>query len=234
MAHNKKHSKKGGQSDRLEYEILDLLGKDPKQELNYKQISHLLGIEKNSRRIQVRNTLTRLAGRGVIAETQRGSYRIKAAGTAGTITGTIDMTRQGYGFLVTEEHDQDIFISARNLRTALHGDKVKVRLLVMRKGARPEGEVVEVIERSRDTFVGTIELMPAFAFLIPDTKNMPFDLFIPLQSLNGAKQGQKAVARIVNWDPRARNPVAEVTAVLGYPGENETEIHAILAEFGLP
>jgi ribonuclease R len=144
------------------------------------------------------------------------------------------MTRQGFGFLITDEHADDIFISSKYLRTALHNDKVKVRLFALRKGARPEGEVVEILERSRDTFVGTIELLPAFAFLIPDNKNMPFDLFIPLQNLNGAKQGQKAVAKIVSWDPRARNPLSEVIKVLGYPGENETEINAIMAEFGLP
>lgn len=235
MTHGKNKKKKGGATDRLEHEILDLLGKNPKHEMNYKQIAHALGIDKNSRRLQVRNALTRLAGKGLVAESRRGSFSIRAGGgTGGTITGTIDMTRQGYAFLVSEEKSDDIFISARSLRTALHGDKVKVRLLVTRKGARPEGEVVEVLERARDSFVGTIEVMPAFAFLVPDTRNMPFDLFIPLQSLNGAKQGMKAVARIVSHDPRSRNPVAEVIKVLGYPGENETEINAIMAEFGLP
>src|SRR5690606_23040042 len=88
--------------------------------------------------------------------------------------------------------------------------------------------------RSRATFVGSIEMTKQFAFLIPDNKNMPFDLFIPLAKLNGAKQGQKAVARIVEWDQRSRNPVGEIIEVLGNPGENDTEMHAILAEFGLP
>jgi ribonuclease R len=232
MAHNKK-KQKSQHNNRLENEILDLLAKNPKQDLNYKQISHQLGIDKNSRRMQVRNALASLTAQGRIAETHRGSFKIKA-GSGGTLTGTIDMTRQGFGFLITDEHDDDIFISSKYLRTALHGDKVKVRVFALRKGARPEGEVMEILERSRDTFVGTIEVLPAFAFLIPDNKNMPFDLFIPLQNLNGAKQGQKAVAKIVSWDPRARNPLSEVIKVLGYPGENETEINAIMAEFGLP
>ncbi|MFO7574243.1 MAG: ribonuclease R [Bacteroidales bacterium] len=235
MTQNKSKKKKGGNTDRLENEILDLLGKNQKHEMNYKQIAHALGIDKNSRRMQVRNALTRLTVRGQLKETKRGSFMIKqGGGSAGTFTGTIDMTRQGYAFLITDERDDDIFISARSLKTALHGDKVKVRLLVTRKGARPEGEVTEVMERARDSFVGTIEVLPSFAFLLPDNKNMPFDLFIPLQSLNGAKQGQKAVARIVSHDSRSKNPVAEVIKVLGYPGENETEINAIMAEFGLP
>ncbi|MBW6501960.1 MAG: ribonuclease R [Bacteroidales bacterium] len=155
------------------------------------------------------------------------------AGT-GHITGTVDLTRMGYGFVISDEMDEDVFVTARNLRTALHGDKVKVWLYARRKGSRPEGEVVEIIERWKTTFVGTVELMPNFAFLIPDNKNMPFDLFIPSSKLNGAKQGQKAVARVTDWDPKSKNPVAEIISVLGDPGLHETEMHAILAEFELP
>lgn len=150
------------------------------------------------------------------------------------ITGSVDMTRMGYGFITSDDIEDDVFVSARNLNTALHGDKVKVWLYARRKGARPEGEVVEIIERWRTSFVGTVEIMPNFAFLMPDNKNMPFDLFIPSSKLNGAKQGQKAVARIVEWSPKAKNPVAEIIKVLGDPGLHETEIHAILAEFELP
>jgi ribonuclease R len=150
------------------------------------------------------------------------------------ITGTVDMTRMGYGFITSDDIEEDVFVSARNLNTALHGDRVKVWLYAKRKGARPEGEVVEIVERWRTSFVGTVEIMPNFAFLMPDNKNMPFDLFIPSSKLNGAKQGQKAVARIVEWSPKAKNPVAEIIKVLGDPGLHETEIHAILAEFELP
>jgi ribonuclease R len=150
------------------------------------------------------------------------------------ITGTVDMTRMGYGFISSDELKEDVFVSAKNLRTALHGDKVKVLLYARRKGSRPEGEVVEILERWRSTFVGTVELMPNFAFLLPDNKNMPVDLFIPLSKLNGAQQGQKAVARVIDWDPDSKNPVAEIVNVLGFPGQHETEIHAILAEFELP
>ena len=233
MAHKKKKFKGGGGSEQLERDVLSLLAGNPKQDLNYKQISKLLGIEKPAQRNHVSNALSRLASKGRVMEVARGSYKLKAD-PGGYITGTVDLTRQGYGFLVVEDRKEDVFISAKNLRTALHGDTVKVRLFALRKGARPEGEVVEIITRNRDTFVGTIELLPTFAFLMPDNKNMPFDLFIPLQKLNGAKQGQKAVGKITEWDPKARNPVAEITKVLGYPGENETEMHAILAEFGLP
>ena len=150
------------------------------------------------------------------------------------ITGTVDMTRMGYGFISSDEMEDDVFVAARNLNTALHGDKVKVWLYARRKGARPEGEVVEILERWRTTFVGTLELMPGFAFLMPDNKNMPFDIFIPMSALNGGKQGQKAVARIVEWKPSSKNPVGEIVNVLGEPGLHSTEMHAILAEFELP
>jgi ribonuclease R len=150
------------------------------------------------------------------------------------ISGTVDMTRMGYGFISSDDMEDDVFVSARNLNTALHGDKVKVWLYARRKGARPEGEVVEIIERWRTSFVGTVEIMPNFAFLMPDNKNMPFDLYIPSSKLNGAKQGQKAVARVTDWNPRSKNPVAEIINVLGDPGLHATEMHAILAEFELP
>jgi ribonuclease R len=140
----------------------------------------------------------------------------------------------GYGFVSSDDIEDDVFVAARNLKTALHGDKVKVRLYAKRKGAKPEGEVVEIIERWRTSFVGTVEIMPNFAFLIPDNKNMPFDLYIPSSKLNGARQGQKAVARITDWNPKSKNPVAEIINILGDPGLHETEMHAILAEFELP
>jgi ribonuclease R len=212
--------------------IQGILNDNSEQGFNYKQISKRLNISDDSDRKMISEILRELAKSGLIQEIYQGKYRIKAS--RGYITGTVDMTRSGYGFISSDDIEEDVFVSAKNLRTALHGDKVKVWLYAKRKGARPEGEVVEIIERSKTTFVGTVEIMPNFAFLIPDNKNMPFDLFIPVSKLNGAKQGQKAVAKVVDWDPKSKNPVGEIIDVLGYPGLHETEIHAILAEFELP
>lgn len=214
-------------------QILTILSKSSQQGFNYKQISKRLNINDPSEKQMVSEILRELAKRGTVQEIYQGKYRIKAA-PRGYITGTVDMTRMGYGFISSEDIEEDVFVSAKNLRTALHGDKVKVWLYARKKGSRPEGEVVEIIERWRNSFVGTVEIMPNFAFLIPDNKNMPFDLFIPSSKLNGAKQGQKAVAKVIDWDPKSKNPVAEIIDILGYPGLHETEMHAILAEFELP
>ncbi|MEI6049346.1 MAG: ribonuclease R [Bacteroidota bacterium] len=228
---------KGSQSvtisrETIAAQILATLTKSPDQGFNYKQIAKRLNITDTPAKLMVSDILRELTKQGGVQEIYHGKYRVKVS--RGYITGTVDMTRSGYGFISTDDLEDDVFVSAKNLKTALHGDKVKVWLYARRKGARPEGEVVEIIERWRTSFVGTIEIMPNFAFLIPDNKNMPFDLFIPTLKLNGAKQGQKAVARVVDWDPKSKNPVAEIINVLGYPGLHETEMHAILAEFELP
>jgi ribonuclease R len=222
----------GTSKEALGVQILGIMTKNPEQGFNYKQIAKKLDISDARGRQLIQDILREQTKQGIIQEVYQGKFKMKVA--RGYITGTVDMTRMGYGFITSDDLEDDVFVTARNLKTALHGDKVKVRLYARRKGARPEGEVVEIIERLKTTFVGTIETMPNFAFLIPDNKNMPFDLFIPMSKLNGAKQGQKAVAKVIEWDPNSKNPVGEIINVLGYPGLHETEMHAILAEFELP
>lgn len=227
--------KKSGLSrDFVKEQIKALFGKSPHQGFNYKQISGKLKIIDPKGKLVISDVLKELAEKGLIVEVYPGKFKSKIESRGGYITGTVDMTRMGYGFISSDDIEDDVFVSAKNLKSALHGDKVKVQLYARRKGARPEGEVVEILERWRTSFVGTVEIMPNFAFLLPDNKNMPFDLFIPTSKLNGAKQGQKAVARITDWNPKSKNPVAEIINVLGDPGLHETEIHAILAEFELP
>lgn len=229
----KKKKKRGGLSkESVTEKIITILSKSPQQGFNYKQIAKRLNIHGPSEKQMISQILRELTNKGTVKEVYRGKYCMSMS--RGYFTGTVDMTRMGYGFVVSDDIEEDIFVTAKNLRTALHGDKVKVRLYARKKGSRPEGEVVEIIERWRTSFVGTVEVMPNFAFLIPDNKNMPFDLFIPSSKLNGAKQGQKAVARVIEWDSRSKNPVAEIIKVLGEPGLHETEMHAILAEFELP
>jgi ribonuclease R len=143
--------------------------------------------------------------------------------------------RQGVKtYLIPDDGGEPVFIPERKTNHALLNDKVKVFLYARRKGQQPEGEVVEVIQRAQDTFVGILEVSDNFAFLIVENRIMTSDIFIPKNKLNGGKNGQKAVVKLLEWQANAKNPVGEVIDVLGDKGDNNAEMHAILAEFGLP
>ena len=219
--------------DALSNKILGVFSNNPGKTLNYKQLSKFLGIRDEGQRQLIVQVLNELKHTEQIEEVETGRYKLKSR--AGYITGKIDMTQHGYGFVVTEEIEDDVFIARNLLHGALDGDLVKVHVYPRRsKETRYEGEVIQIIERARDTFVGNVEISKHFAFLITDNKKMPYDLFINLDKLNGAKNGQKAIARVVEWPAGMKNPVAEIVEVLGNPGENDVEMHAILAEFDLP
>ena len=215
----------------LKKAILSAYYENSNQSFNYKQIGAAVGA-KDVHELQLVNVvLQELRDADTLVETDRGKYRLKSLG--GTVTGIIELNPKGYGQLSSEELDEPVFISAANMNHALDGDKVRVRLYAHRKRSNPEAEVIEIIERAKTTFVGTVEISQFSAFLIPNKKT-PFDLFIPKDKLLGAKHGQKAIARILDWPEKARNPFAEIIDVLGDAGNNNTEMHAILAEFGLP
>ncbi len=212
---------------------LGIFSNDPKKTYNYKQISQILGIKLEIEKRLVVKVLSELKTADHLEEVAPGKYKLKSK--AGYAVGKIEMTQHGYGFLVSEEFEDDVFIPRNLLHTALDGDTVKVYIYPVRKrNGRTEGEVTQILERARDSFVGTIEVSGQFAFLIIDNKRMPYDLFIPLEKLNGAKNGQKAIAKITDWPKNVKNPFGEVIEVLGNPGENDVEMHAILAEFDLP
>ncbi|MDR0982722.1 MAG: ribonuclease R [Culturomica sp.] len=150
------------------------------------------------------------------------------------VTGTIDMAAQGYAFVVSEESEEDIFVPFVNLNHALNGDKVKVMVYAKTRKHRLEGKVVEILERKKATFVGIIKIHANYAFLLPSGKQMPYDVFLPLSMLHGAKNGDKVIVKIKDWEPEQNNPTGEVVKVLGQPGNNDTEMNAIMAEFELP
>lgn len=216
----------------LKNNILAIFNAEPSVLLNYKQISNRLEITDSEGRELVHKAIDMLKKDELIDEVQKGKYVLSVR--QAYVTGKVDLARNGYGFIVTDEYPEDIFVSMRNLNHAIHGDTVKVYLFAKNKKNRPEGEVVEIVKRAKETIVGVIEMSKNFAFLIPDGKQIPFDIFIPTRSLNKAKNGQKAVVRITEWSSGNKNPIGEVIDVLGFPGEHETEIHAILAEFELP
>lgn len=149
------------------------------------------------------------------------------------LEGRISMNASGSAYLVSNDLPKDIYISKNNTNKALHLDTVKIKV-IEGQGRSIEGQVIEIIERFRTEFVGTIQVSPRYAFFIPDSNKLPIDFFIPLDKSMGAKDGQKVVARLGKWKDDAKNPNGEIIRIIGDAGEHETEIHSILEEYGLP
>ncbi len=216
---------------KLKNAILSLLYEEPGKTINYKQISTWLGVKDPETRKLVNVALQELKEDDYLDQISHGKYKLKAK--TGTICGTIELQPQGFAYVNTDEADRPIVISSRNLKHAMEGDKVRVHLFARKKKHDFEGEVIEIIERAKTVFVGTVQTSRNFAFLVP-TGKVGFDIFIPKEKLNGAKNGQKAIAEINEWPTHARSPFGEIKEVLGDSGNNDAEMHAILAEFELP
>ena len=204
----------------------------PKELFNYKQISKLVGAESQQEKFLVAEILSDLAADGFLQEVDPGRYRLNGLGNVAE--GTFERRSNGKNSFVPDDGGTPIFVAERNSGHAMDGDRVKVQLLARRKGCTPEAEVVEVLERRECTFVGTLQVTRGFAFLSTENKKLANDIFIPKDKLKGGKNGQKAVVRILEWPENAKNPLGEVLDILGDAGSNTTEMHAILAEFGLP
>lgn len=149
------------------------------------------------------------------------------------LEGRISSNTGGSAYLISNDLPKNIYISKKNLNKALHLDTVKIRVF-QGETRSLEGEVIEIIERFRTEFVGKIEISPRYAFFVPDSSKITIDFFIPLNKVMDAKDGQKVVARLVEWKDDSKNPNGEVVRVIGDAGEHETEIHSILEEYGLP
>ena len=237
---SKKNKKKGGfknikpetfNKKKLKNSIVAILYGDPGKTVNYKQLSTWLGIKNMETRKLVNVVLQELHDDGYLDQIARGKYKLKAK--SGTVIGIVDLQPQGFAYVNSDEVERPILISSRNLNHAMAGDKVRARMFASRKKHDLEGEILEILERAKSVFVGTIQISRNFAFLIPAGK-VGFDIFIPIDKLKGAKNGQKAVAEITEWPVNARSPIGEIKDVLGDAGNNDTEMHAILAEFELP
>lgn len=231
MAKKFKSKKQGKKKSYFFEEVLNVLSSNPSKTLNYKQIAAELQVTDHAQRLLINTILSELKNSDVISEPERGKFKFKSIERY--ISGKLDMTASGTAYLVSEEMEDDVMIQAKKTGNAMNGDIVRVRLLGKGRG-KQEGEVVEVLERARTEFVGTLQLSPKFAFLVPSNNKVHVDIYIPLDRLNGAKNGQKAIAKIVEWPKNAVNPIGHITEVLGNAGENNTEMHAILAEYGLP
>ena len=150
-------------------------------------------------------------------------------------TGKLEVTRSGMGFVTVEGQDNDIMIERDNMDTALNGDEVKVEVNgYFDNNKRVKGTITEVVRRKQSEFNGRVEVHPHFAFLIPDSDKMPVDIFIPLHLLNGAKNGDHAMGRIVEWTGNTKNPVGEIVSVLTNESVNEVAMQGLLVENGFP
>jgi len=231
-----KKRSKSGQSTKMNKKelvrhIINIFNENTEKTFNYKQIATLLDIKSESQRVFINQLMYELLDEDFLVEISRGKFKVNSRG--GYIEGTIE--RQGVKtFLTPDDGGESVFIPERKTNHALLHDRVKVFLYASRKGQQPEGEVVEIIKRAKDTFVGILDVSENYAFLTLDNRIMTNDIFIPKNKLNGGKSGQKVVVKLLGWEPNAKNPIGEVIDVLGDKGDNNTEMHAILVEFGLP
>lgn len=213
-------------------EILKILSKSPAKSFNYKQISSLLEVTDTSGRNEIIKELQILQAKNKITEEDKGKYKIIAQ--AEYYEGYIDMTSRKTAYFVCPDLEEDAFIPTNNLNKALDGDLVKVYLYNRRKSRKPEGEVIEVLERKRTEFVGVIEIHKSFAFVRTANPKMYTDIFIPKNKVGEAVDGDVVLVKIVDWPEKADSPFGTIEKILGKQGEHNTEMHAILAEYGLP
>ena len=213
--------------------ILKILSQSANKAFNYKQIGAKLELDDTESRNQIIKDLKILASQNKIIESEPGKYLVKAESKE-YYEGKIDMTGRRTAYFVCADMEEDVFIPTNNLNHALDKDIVKVYVYNRRKGKRPEGEVIEVLERNKTDFVGVIDIQANFAFVSTANPKMYTDIFIPKDKIGEAKQGDVVLVHIEDWPARADSPFGSVIKVLGKPGEHDTEIHAILAEYGLP
>ena len=213
--------------------IVKILSQNANKPFNYKQICAILELNDTKSRNEIIKDLKILAAQKIIIEAEPGSFLIKAM-SQDYYEGKIDMTSRRTAYFVCEELEEDVFIPTNNLNHALDKDLVKVYVYNRRKGRKPEGEVIEVLERNKDEFVGVIDIQKNFAFVSTANPKMYTDIFIPKDKYNDAENGDVVLVKIEDWPKKADSPFGSVIKVLGKPGEHNTEIHAILAEYGLP
>lgn len=219
-------------TQQLDAMISDFVAKQENNTYNYKQVSHAIGATTPIQQRNVALRLVELAFNGDIIEVSPGKY--KSPQRTSEATGVFVRRSNGKNSVITDTDGEAIFIAERNSMHALNGDKVRINIAARRRGQETEAEVVEIIEKKEQTFIGTLKVDKYFGYLLTDSKYLATDIFIPKSKLKGGKTGDKAVVRITEWRDDSKNPAGEVLDILGTAGENNAEIHAILAEFGLP
>ena len=231
---NRRKSKSNKGISNLTNTILSILKKERNQTFNYKQIAAKLGVNDASSRNQIIKKLRELQGKQEIEEVERGKF--KAIVNTEYHTGRLDLAAKGNGYIICEDFDDDVFIASNNINKALHGDEVEFYAYKRRNRGKIEGEITNVIKRAKSEYVGVIQIhnKKNFAFVVPDSNKMQTDIFVPINKINKAEDGDKVLVKLEDWPEKADSPHGKIVQVLGKPGDHNTEIHAILAEYGLP
>jgi ribonuclease R/exosome complex exonuclease DIS3/RRP44 len=229
---SKKPKKIGNKPKDFTAQIFKILSKEPSKSFNYKQIAAVLELSDTKSRNEIIRDLKILKAQDKIHETEIGKYQIISK--AEYYEGIIDMTSRKTGYFVCDELEDDVFVPFINLNHALDGDKVKAYIYNRRSSRKPEAEVLEILERKKSEFVGVIEVQKNFAFVTTANAKMYTDIFIPKNKIGDAEHGDVVLVTLEDWPKKADSPFGSVIKVLGKPGEHNTEIHAILAEYGLP
>lgn len=212
--------------------ILSILKKERNKSFNYKQIAAILGVNDASSRNQIIKKLQQLKAKQEIEEVERGKF--KAIVTTEYHTGILDISSKGSGYIISEDFDEDVFIASNNINRALDSDEVEFYVYKRRKQGRIEGEITKILKRAKNEYVGVIQLSKNYAFVVADSSKMYKDIFVPINKINKAEDGDKVLVTLEEWPENADSPYGKVLKVLGKPGEHNTEIHSILSEYGLP
>lgn len=229
---NRIYKKKGKVIKDLTKRILQVFNKNSNKLLNYKQIAAKLEISDAHGRNQIIKKLQDLKAQERIEEVERGKFILVPQ--SHYHQGIVEVTSRGNAYVVCEDLEHDIYIPSRNLNHALNNDLVKVYVYKRKKNKKQEGDIVEILERSKTDFVGVLQKSKSFGFVVPDDPKMYADIFVSPDQLAEAEDGDKVLARITDWPNNSKNPFGQVMQVLGKPGDHDTEIHSILLEYGLP
>ena len=221
--------------------ILSIFGENPFKPMNYKQICKVLAIRDAAGKDVVYHILIDLFEQGILMEERPFRYVLNPAyleeygPKKEYVEGTVDMKSTGKAYVVLDDKSgEDVFISSNNTGQALHGDRVKVAMFPKRKNKKPEGEIVEVLQRKHTDFVGVLHISHGYVFVVPDMDTIPVDIFVPKGELHGAKNGQKVIVHLVDWPENSGNPFGEIIRVLGNPGDNDVEMQSILLAHDYP
>ena len=231
----KKKEKKAGKhmkKSELAEKLMTWMQMRPNENFAIKQIFRGLNLTTHPLKMLCMDILHEMMEDDFLQVMENGHIKLNNHGII--LTGTLQRKSNGKNTFIPDDGSEPIFIAERNSGHAMHGDKVKISLTAKRKGRKVEGEVIEILERAKETFVGTLKVDKHYAFLLTEDRTLANDIFIPRDMLKGGKDGDKAVVKVTKWPEDAKNPIGKVVDILGQAGDNTTEMHAILAEFGLP